>query len=83
MGCKLVALGKVKTKGNATLEFYKDGKPQYYCLGYINKMYDEAMEECKECKKYVNNAENDFFEMKRELENGKSWIQRIYSNAGL
>ena len=33
MGCKLVATGKVKVKGNATLEFYKDGKPQYLLFG--------------------------------------------------
>ena len=65
MDCKLVAIGKVKRKGNATLEFYKDGKPQYYCYGYINKMYNEPMKECKECKKYVGQADKDWEEMKK------------------
>ncbi len=64
MGCKAVASGKVKRKGRASLEFYKDGKPQYYCYGYIDSMYDEPLPECKECKKFVDHAIEDFERMK-------------------
>lgn len=64
MGCRAVATEKVQRKGRASLEFYKDGKPQYYCYGYIDMMYDETLPECKECKKYIDRALEDFERMK-------------------
>lgn len=35
--CK-IAGHKVKRRGEATVEWYKDGVPQYYCYGYIDRM---------------------------------------------
>ena len=43
---------------------YKDGKPQYYCYGYIDSMTDEPLEECVNCKKWVDGeqCEKDYEE---------------------
>ena len=49
----------VKRRGKASLEFYKNGKPQYYCSGYIDAMTDELIDECKRCKQHVNKAQED------------------------
>ena len=46
-------------RGHATLEWYKDGKPQYYCHGYIDKMTDGFLPECYACPDHVNKAEDD------------------------
>lgn len=49
-------------KGKATIEWYKDGKPQYYCYGYIDQRNDEPLEECKQCKKFIWQSDIDFDE---------------------
>ena len=61
MGClaKKNSRGEIKEKGKATIEWYKDGKPQYYCYGYIDRRTDEPLEECKQCKKFVWQADED------------------------
>lgn len=56
--CK-IAGHKVKRRGEATVEWYKDGLPQYYCYGYVDKMTDEPLPECKECRDYVGKAQED------------------------
>lgn len=68
--CVLVRKGIVKRKGKPTIEFYKDGKPQYYCYGYQNAMTEEAFEECKNCKKWVygEQCEKDYEEYKKTLQ---------------
>lgn len=50
---------KVKRRGQATIEWYKDGVPQYYCYGHIDKMTDEPFPECKECRDCVGKAQDD------------------------
>ena len=64
VSCK-IAGHKVKRRGDATVEWYKDGVPQYYCYGYIDKMTDEPLSECKECRDYVGKAQDDLDEWNR------------------
>ena len=40
MECRAKESGKVSRRGQPSIEWYKDGKPQYYCYGYIDKMTD-------------------------------------------
>lgn len=53
---KKCPLGK---RGRPSTEFYKDGKPQVYCHGYIDKMTDDPLKECKACADYVDKAQSD------------------------
>lgn len=64
--CALKAKGIVREKGKPSIEFYKNGKPQYYCMGYINLMTDEEYQECRECKRWYcgEQSEKDFEEAK-------------------
>ena len=62
--CK-IAGHKVKRRGEATVEWYKDEVPQYYCYGYIDNMTDEPLSECKECRDYVGKAQDDLDEWNR------------------
>lgn len=50
MMCKAKINGKVKTKGKSSIEFYKDGKPQYYCYGYNDNNTDELSKLAKTAK---------------------------------
>ena len=36
-------------RGRPTTEFWKDGKPQIYCYGWVDQMTDEALGECRRC----------------------------------
>lgn len=49
----------VKDIGKSSIEWYKDGKPQYYCYGYIDQRTDELIDECKRCKRHVYKAQED------------------------
>lgn len=53
-------------RGEPTTEFYKDGKPQIYCRGWVDSMTDEPLDECASCKDFVYGAqiEKDFAKMK-------------------
>lgn len=57
--CKAKKKGIVKRRGKPTIEFYKDEKPQYYCYGYIDSETDEPLEDCKRCKDFVDQAQED------------------------
>lgn len=59
MMCKAKNNGEVKTKGKSSIEFYKDGKPQYYCYGYNDNNTDELIETCKNCKDNIIYAQDD------------------------
>lgn len=59
MACKAKDGGKVLRRGEPSVEWYKDGKPQHYCYGYIDKMTDELLPECKECRSHVSKAQDD------------------------
>lgn len=68
MSCKAKSNG-VKKRGKASIEFYKDGKPQYYCYGYIDKETDELIDECRECPEHVYKAQEDL-DGRKENNNG-------------
>ena len=57
--CALLKKGVVRNKGKSSVEFYKNGKPQRYCYGYIDKMTDELFPECEACNINVNKAQGD------------------------
>ena len=56
-----------KKKGKPTIEFHKNGKPQYYCYGYEDKMTDEPYQECRECSRWAlgEQSEKDFEDAKK------------------
>ena len=56
MACKAKERDKVSRRGEPSIEWYKDEKPQYYCYGYIDKMTDELLPECKECRSHASKA---------------------------
>ena len=64
--CMLVANDIVSQKGKPSIEFYKDGKPQYYCMGYEDERTDEAYPECMECPRWAlgDQCATDFEEAK-------------------
>jgi hypothetical protein len=39
--CMIVTNGIADKKGKPSIEFYKNRKPQYYCLGYENNRMEE------------------------------------------
>lgn len=47
---KKCPLGK---RGNPSREFIKDGEWQIYCYGWIDKMTDEPLQECKKCLDFI------------------------------
>lgn len=57
--CQAKRNGEVKRRGYSTVEWYKDGKAQVYCYGYIDKMTDEPLEICKHCTDFVEYAQAD------------------------
>ena len=71
MGClaKITPGNGVKDVGRSSIEWYKNGKPQYYCYGYIDQRNDELIEECKQCSKHVYKAQEDLEKYNREVLN--------------
>lgn len=57
--CALVKKGVVSNRGVSSVEFYKNGEPQRYCYGYVDKMTDELFPECEVCHANVNKAQVD------------------------
>lgn len=53
MSCQAVLNGEVKEKGKASIEYYKDGIPQYFCYGWKDSSTDELLKTCLKCKKNV------------------------------
>lgn len=58
--CKAVKQRIVDRRGRPSIEWHKDGVPQYYCYGYADPMTDELLEVCQSCIDHVNHAEEDF-----------------------
>lgn len=59
MSCQAVKNGEVKTKGKSSIEYYKDGKPQYYCYGWNDLSTGTLIETCSKCKKNVIYVEEE------------------------
>lgn len=57
--CKAKRTGQVPRRGKPSIEWCKDGVPQYYCHGWIDLMTDELLEVCRECPDHVDKAEDD------------------------
>ena len=53
---------EIHEKGRASIEWYKEGKAQYYCYGYKDRRTDELIEECQKCRKNVIYAQEDLEE---------------------
>ena len=66
--CKAVKKGEVPRRGDPTIEFYKDGVPQYYCYGYVDEGTDELLETCRNCMDNVIYAQKDLEEWKNQSE---------------
>ena len=68
--CQAVKNGEVKRRGKPSIEWHKDGKPQYYCYGYIDLYNDELLEVCRNCVDNVCYAQDDldkYLEEKKHL----------------
>lgn len=63
--CKAIKHRKVK-KRIPSIEWYKNGKPQYYCYGYIDGYTDDLLPECKECPDHVDKAWSDYLDYRAE-----------------
>lgn len=64
--CELVINGTVKHKGRASIEFYHDAKPVYFCMGYWNQYYDNYCDECLRCSMHVDKAQSELDRFRRE-----------------
>ena len=53
-------------RGKPTTEFFVEDKPMIYCYGWIDRQTDEPLEECQNCKDFVDGEqiEIDFAKMK-------------------
>lgn len=70
MACRAKESGKAIRRGKPSIEWYKDGKPQYYCYGYIDTMTDDVLPECKKCRNHVDKAQDDLEAWNRRTNNG-------------
>lgn len=57
MSCPAKAKDEVPSRGSPSIEFYKDGKPQYFCIGWNDPKTDELIETCANCRQNVIYAE--------------------------
>lgn len=69
MSCLAKKKGIVKDVGRSSTEWYKNGKPQYYCYGYIDQRTDELIDECKQCYRQVDKAQEDLEKYLKECDN--------------
>ena len=58
-------------RGRPTTEFYKDDKPQIYCMGWLDKMNDEPLEICASCADFFQGEQcyQDFEHHRQEVMN--------------
>ncbi len=59
-----------KGRGRPTTEFYLFGRPQIYCMGWIDPMNDEPISVCKKCPDFVAGQQCaiDFLEYRKREE---------------
>lgn len=55
--CPLIANGW--KRGYPSCEWNDGEKDRIYCMGWIDPMYDEPLQECKDCPDHVDKAEDD------------------------
>ena len=60
--CPAKDKGEVRYKSRSTAEFCINGKPVFFCQGYIDRMTDELLDTCRECKRNVINADEYIWE---------------------
>ena len=70
MACLAKKRPDIKDIGKSSIEFYKEGKAQYYCYGYIDPRTDELIEECKQCRRQVDKAQEDLEKYIKERNGG-------------
>ena len=69
MSCPAKQKGEVPRRGRASIEFHdKQGKPVYYCMGYVDKMNDELIGTCAACRQNVRYAQED---LERAIKEGR------------
>lgn len=78
MSCKAKLRKDIKERGKPSIEFHFEGKPRYFCYGYIDQRTDELIDECKECPEHVYKAD----EVMQKLKNGESPIYDGLRNRG-
>lgn len=66
--CAAAKKGEVPRRGKPSIEFYKDGVPQYYCYGYVDKRTDKLLETCRNCSDNVIYAQEDYDKWKNQSE---------------
>lgn len=55
--CKAIKLEEgVSKRGKATIEWYDNGKPQYYCMGYKDASTEQPLKTCKNCIEFVGGS---------------------------
>lgn len=64
--CNAVKTGEAPRRGRSSVEWIKNGVPQYYCYGWKNNMTDELLEVCQKCKDNVIYAQDDLDEYRAE-----------------
>lgn len=67
--CKAKKMGIAPRRGNPSIEWHKNGVPQYYCYGWIDCMTDELYEVCRNCSDHVDHAYEDHKKWKETREN--------------
>ncbi len=78
MNCRAKKQQIVPDRGKPSIEWYKDGKPQYYCYGYGDAMTDELLEICRECKDNVGKAQADLDAYNKERKRGKKSANSVH-----
>lgn len=64
MPCNIKLYDATMKRGKASREWCKNGKPQYYCYGYIDKRDDELLDVCRNCRENVIYAQEDLEKLK-------------------
>ena len=60
MSCRAVTKREVERRGKPSIEFYdNNGKPVYYCYGWIDCVTGDLKETCSLCRQNVIYAQED------------------------
>lgn len=70
MSCKAKLRPDIKDRGKPSVEFVFEGKPRYFCYGYIDQSTEELIDECREYPENVYRAD----EVMRDLKKGRKTV---------